>query len=247
MVAFATEHAPQNPESERKNRARKFFLSPLETRRGDRLRARHPRREKADTFTKTASGMSYYGFRFYSPSMGRFLNRDPINEPGSQLVRDVKKGGSVREELNLYAFVGNDSVNQWDYLGLSGSLSGCAREIMGAANENRRNRANPEQAPVNYRHVHCEWSCRIAAECGEGVARELGILNELFEDLVNKGGEKKGTDHDDESQEEATMQDFASNEMGIGCARKGKACCNSCCNEKVGGRYDAPLEDDLFP
>lgn len=64
------------------------------------------------------SGLHYYGFRFYSPGQGRFLNRDPINEPGSQLVRDVKKEGGLAEEKNLYAFVANDPVNAWDYLGL---------------------------------------------------------------------------------------------------------------------------------
>ena len=103
MVAFATEHAPQPAETERKNRARKNFLATPETRRVDRRPARHPRREKPDTFTKTASGVRYYGFRFYSPSQGRFLNRDPIEEAGG---------------LNLYAFVRNDPVNHWDYLGL---------------------------------------------------------------------------------------------------------------------------------
>ncbi len=46
--------------------------------------------------------ISYYGFRFYSPGQGRFLNRDPIEEAGG---------------LNLYGFVGNDPVNRWDYLG----------------------------------------------------------------------------------------------------------------------------------
>ncbi len=51
-------------------------------------------------------GLSYYGFRFYSPGQGRFLNRDPIGERGG---------------LNLYAFVGNDPVNRWDWLGLSSS------------------------------------------------------------------------------------------------------------------------------
>ena len=28
------------------------------------------------------SGLVYYGFRYYSPSLGRFLNRDPIGEMG---------------------------------------------------------------------------------------------------------------------------------------------------------------------
>ena len=53
-------------------------------------------------YTDEESGLVYYGFRYYSPSLGRFLNRDPIGE----------LGGS-----NLYAFVENDPVNGWDYLG----------------------------------------------------------------------------------------------------------------------------------
>ncbi len=44
----------------------------------------------------------YYGYRFYNPELGRFLNRDPIAE----------KGG-----LNLYGFVGNDPENYIDPLG----------------------------------------------------------------------------------------------------------------------------------
>ena len=107
MVAFATEHAPRTAETERKKRARKIFLATPETRRVDRRSARHPRREKPDTFTKTASGVRYYGFRYYSPGQGRFLNRDPIEEAGG---------------LNLYAFVGNDPVNRWDYLGLTDAI-----------------------------------------------------------------------------------------------------------------------------
>jgi RHS repeat-associated protein len=46
----------------------------------------------------------YYGFRYYNPSTGRWLSRDPINEEGG---------------LNLYAFVSNDPVDAVDILGLS--------------------------------------------------------------------------------------------------------------------------------
>ena len=104
MVAFAKDYAPEIEAPDAQNRVWEFFLATPETRRVDRRPARHPRREKPDTFTKTASGMSYYGFRFYSPGQGRFLNRDPIEEQGG---------------LNLYAFVGNDPVNYIDYLGLN--------------------------------------------------------------------------------------------------------------------------------
>ncbi|MGH7945851.1 MAG: RHS repeat-associated core domain-containing protein [Opitutaceae bacterium] len=43
------------------------------------------------------------GRRYYSPSQGRFLGRDPIEEQGG---------------LNLYGFVGNNGVNRWDYPGM---------------------------------------------------------------------------------------------------------------------------------
>ena len=49
------------------------------------------------------SGMYYYGYRFYQPNIGRWINRDPIGESG---------GG------NLYGLVGNDSINGFDYCGL---------------------------------------------------------------------------------------------------------------------------------
>ena len=45
----------------------------------------------------------YYNFRHYSPSLGRFLSRDPIAEQGG---------------LNLYAFVGNTPTIHTDSLGL---------------------------------------------------------------------------------------------------------------------------------
>ncbi len=55
-------------------------------------------------FTDVESGLIYYGHRYYSSSLGRFINRDPIGEQGG---------------LNLYAFVGNDPINSIDVLGLN--------------------------------------------------------------------------------------------------------------------------------
>ena len=50
------------------------------------------------------TGLVYYGFRYYDPSQGRFLNRDPIGEAGG---------------ANLYRFVDNDPVQKIDLFGLS--------------------------------------------------------------------------------------------------------------------------------
>ena len=53
--------------------------------------------------------MPKYGFRYFSPETGRWLNRDPIEEEGG---------------LNLYSFVKNDPMNRWDILGLYGPMPG---------------------------------------------------------------------------------------------------------------------------
>ena len=49
-------------------------------------------------------GMYAYGFRFYSPGLGRWINRDPIRESGG---------------VNLYGFVGNNTINKFDFYGLA--------------------------------------------------------------------------------------------------------------------------------
>lgn len=54
-------------------------------------------------YTDLETGLVYYGLRYYSPSLGRFINRDPKGEYGG---------------LNLYAFCRNNGVNSWDYLGM---------------------------------------------------------------------------------------------------------------------------------
>ena len=54
-------------------------------------------------YTDRETGLLYYGYRFYAPEVGRWLNRDPIKEEGG---------------LNLYGMVGNDAVNYVDILGL---------------------------------------------------------------------------------------------------------------------------------
>lgn len=50
------------------------------------------------------TGWYYYGFRYYSPEMGRWPSRDPIGEHGG---------------LNLYVMCENNTVNGIDYLGLT--------------------------------------------------------------------------------------------------------------------------------
>ena len=79
-------------------------------RRSPALRARRsapqplePHRENGSTPTTTASGVRYYGYRYYDPEMGRWLSRDPIGERGG---------------VNLYHFVRNSPVEHVDMVGL---------------------------------------------------------------------------------------------------------------------------------
>jgi hypothetical protein len=58
---------------------------------------------------------------FYDPSLGRWINRDPIRELGFETLRAgyARKGKPTRGERdNLYRFVENNSISKWDYLGL---------------------------------------------------------------------------------------------------------------------------------
>jgi RHS repeat-associated protein len=52
------------------------------------------------------TGLINFGYRYYSPELGRFISRDPIEEEGG---------------LNLFAYVANDPQNETDYLGLLAS------------------------------------------------------------------------------------------------------------------------------
>jgi RHS repeat-associated protein len=51
------------------------------------------------------TGLGYWGYRYYNPVLGRWINRDPLGEPGG---------------LNLYAYCGNGPAGRIDALGLSG-------------------------------------------------------------------------------------------------------------------------------
>jgi RHS repeat-associated protein len=48
------------------------------------------------------TGLVYYNYRYYSPTLGRWLSRDPIEEEGG---------------WNLYGMVNNNPIDYWDELG----------------------------------------------------------------------------------------------------------------------------------
>ncbi|MCW5554629.1 MAG: RHS repeat-associated core domain-containing protein [Verrucomicrobiae bacterium] len=62
-----------------------------------------------------ASGLYYYGYRWYAPSLQRWLNRDPLNDRGFKVLR--RTYGFV-DNQNLYAFTRNATVGKVDPNGL---------------------------------------------------------------------------------------------------------------------------------
>jgi len=86
-----------------KNRVWNFFEQPPESVGIFPLQVLEPHQETQTCSTTTASGVRYYGFRYYSPENGRWLNRDPIGERGG---------------VNLHAFNANNALLYIDVLGM---------------------------------------------------------------------------------------------------------------------------------
>lgn len=87
-------------------------------------------------------GVYYFGYRFYSPTIQRWLNRDPVGDTAFDIVRLASITRSFRESLkdvetiNLYCFVQNSPQEKYDALGLKskgifsiigGILTGCGK------------------------------------------------------------------------------------------------------------------------
>ncbi len=80
-------------------------------------------------YNEKETGLVYYNYRFYDPSNGKWLSRDPIEEDGGK---------------SLYGFVHNDVINYYDKFGLvvtMNNIQSKAKEL----NEKRRKRQEAEK------------------------------------------------------------------------------------------------------
>ena len=64
----------------------------------------NPFRFSSEVFD-SETGLIYYNYRYYNPNLGRWINRDPIEEQGG---------------WNLYVMIGNNVNNKMDKCGLLG-------------------------------------------------------------------------------------------------------------------------------
>ncbi|MEQ1933828.1 MAG: RHS repeat-associated core domain-containing protein, partial [Fimbriimonadaceae bacterium] len=114
------------------------------------------------------TGLSYYGYRYYSAELGRWVSKDPIAE----------KGG-----INLYAMCSNDALSMIDPDGrtagyvFAGAAGVCALPYVIAAH-------------VLYsedKTKHCWVSCMISRQCGIAVSAAGGVVKELRDLLLAQG------------------------------------------------------------
>jgi RHS repeat-associated protein len=120
--------------------------------------------ELDDPGTPAAEGLYYYGYRYYSPRLGRWLSRDPIGEEGG---------------LNVYEFVRNTLPQATDALGKLGMLE------PPPINETNRPWPEPPPPPPQYpngfslcgRDIQKDCCCDVVAmvvnNCKGGAHRYL--------------------------------------------------------------------------
>jgi hypothetical protein len=100
-------------------------------------------------------GLNYYGYRYYAPAIGRWLNRDPLGEAGG---------------INLYGFVQNNPVNAIDPMGLDplNPNTGGRSEVMGC---HHTHELTPEEIAV----LLIIWDIADIPS-GEGIGPGLAII-----------------------------------------------------------------------
>jgi RHS repeat-associated protein len=116
-------------------------------------------------FTDAETKLIYYGNRYYSPNLGRFINRDPAEEGGGN---------------NLYAFCSNDAIDLFDVLGNDpggqDSYGMPDSETAGiSAPPSGGTYNNPESDPTNPNGI-AYWQFQQALEGGTQAAAEAIIF-----------------------------------------------------------------------
>ena len=143
-------------------------------------------------FTDTETGLVYYGYRFYDPANGRWINRDPIEEEGG---------------LNLYGMVDNDLVCDIDIFGFGSFLTPQGTAAAVGAGVGAAAKVIPPTAKhlANVAKMSKDSVAKTAARAARKAEEEAAHLSEVTEmakkssaarkaaeEMCKKGGGKTG-------------------------------------------------------
>jgi RHS repeat-associated protein len=164
--------------------------------------------ENRPTRTETASGVRYYGHRFYHPELG-WISRDPIEERGG---------------LNIYVFVGNDPVSVVDPDGLAeydfvpDPVRNCSYTYKNLGYMTYSGRLHKILGQVDKNHFEVVCSCDCADNGGYEMYCKLYMWVDLFLDSGYEGrssylgGPKRGV-YGHEQKHITSMQSLVLNDL----------------------------------
>ena len=191
------------------------------------------------------TGLYYYGKRFYSPILRRWLGRDPLQERGG---------------LNLLLFCNNSPLSQFDIQGelsygevlvalaRATSLSSQISHMMLNMSDCLKTvyewfPGHARDSEANDKYKHCVASCEISNACGSDLAALLGLIKEL-QDIIRSIPQNVAGMFDEVSEMkmdaifngdrfEDSFWDLTADGFGIGYSLFGRSCECACSQ-----RYD---------
>jgi RHS repeat-associated protein len=161
-------------------------------------------------FRDLETGWYNYGYRFYVPLLGRWINRDPIGEEGGR---------------NLYRYVDNDPPQMVDYLGLIHPailiLAAITVKVAWstACHQYAEDKCDTARNGQSDGFMHCCVSCVYNKCTGHSVIETFvgGVVHELIQAVI-AGNTWAGA-----------LQDIQDNIYGIAVSfRLHESCANEC-------------------
>jgi RHS repeat-associated protein len=119
--------------------------------------------------------LGYWGYRYYIPEQGRWLNRDPIGEEGG---------------VNLYTYCINNPGSYVDSVGKVAVTAVAKGIVIAAATCVATTGYTVSELPniSNDKYKRCLASCWISKNCGHLLSLLAGDARELFDELLKKEG-----------------------------------------------------------